>query len=75
MASKQDTKKIAAWKAANVDTIRFEVRKAERLNERIAAAVSAGKAASRQAYLIAAINARLTEDGFPLEEAQENDEP
>lgn len=68
---KQDAAKIRAWKTANVDTIRAEARKGLHLPERIAAAVEAGRAGSRQEYIIGAICERLERDGITGDDSQE----
>ena len=64
MPSKQDTKKIDAWKAQNVDRIVIEPRKDKLLPARLKAAVEAGKATSRQEYIITAIEEALSRDGI-----------
>ena len=68
---KQDPVKIRAWKRENIDTIRAEARKELRLPERIAAAVDAGRASSRQEYIIGAICERLERDGIAGEDPPE----
>ncbi len=64
MPSKQNIEKIGEWKAKNVDRIVFEPRKEKQFPARLAAAIEAGKAASRQEYIIAAVEAALERDGF-----------
>ena len=61
---KQDFAKIAAWQAANIDRIEIKPRKDLHVPERVAAAVAAGCAGSRQDYIITAICERLERDGF-----------
>lgn len=68
MASKQNIEKIGEWKSKNVDRIVFEPRKEKQFPSRLAAAVAAGKAGSRQEYIIAAVEAALATDGFPVED-------
>ena len=68
---KQDAAKIRAWKKAKIDRIIFEARKEMRLPERIAAAVEAGRAGSRQEYIIGAICERLERDGITGDDRQE----
>lgn len=65
MTAKQDAKKIRAWKNANVHRVTIEIRKELDIPNRIAAAVDAGYAASRQDYIIKAVSERLERDGFP----------
>ena len=65
MPSKQNISKIGEWKAGNVDRIVFETRKEKQFPARIAQAVEAGKAKSRQAYIISAVDAALERDGYP----------
>ena len=48
-----------------LDTILFRVQKKVHLPDRIDAAVADGKARSRQAYIISAVEDRLTADGYP----------
>ena len=62
MTSKQDLKKIDEWKAANVDRIVIQPRKALRLPQRLQEAVSRGEAASKQEYIIKAVEAALARD-------------
>lgn len=64
-AKKQDWTKTAAWQAVNVDRIEIKPRKDLHLLDRIAAAVDAGRAGSRQDYIIGAICERLERDGIP----------
>ena len=64
MPSKQNIEKIANWKKENVDVIRMPVRKEYQLPERLDYAVQQGIAASRQAYIIAAVNEKLDRDGI-----------
>ena len=54
-----------AWKRENTDRIQITPRKQLHLPERIAAAVEAGRAGSRQEYIIGAICERLERDGIP----------
>ena len=56
---------IDRWKHEKTDRIQVSSRKEDRLPERIEAAVAAGKAKSRQAYIIAAVKAALERDGIP----------
>ena len=65
MASRQNLKAIDAWQAEHVERITIKPNRAEGLSARIQAAVDAGKAASRQAYIIAAVKAALERDGIP----------
>ena len=74
MANKQNIEKIAAWKKANVTRITIEVRNDSGIADRIAAAVEAGKAASRQAYIVAAVETALAGDGFPAEVSEGSEE-
>lgn len=67
----QNIKRIAEWKKANTERIVLETRKAERLNERLLAAIAAGKATSKQGYILAAVNEALARDGFPRPEVDE----
>lgn len=69
--AKQDAKKINAWKAANITRLNIEVRKDSGILERIQAAVDAGVAKSRQAYIVEAIRAALDRDGIPEVEQEE----
>ena len=62
MPTKQNMAKIDAWKAENVDRIVIQPRKGRRLPERLKEAVEAGKAKSKQEYLISAIEKALQED-------------
>lgn len=64
MPTKQDTAKIDAWKAENVDRIVIQPRKDRRFPDRIRAAVDQGKAASRQEYIIAAVEKALQDDNL-----------
>ena len=66
MASKQNITKIDAWKADNVDRIVIQPRKARKLPERLGKAVEKGLAASKQDYIIKAVEAALERDGEPL---------
>ena len=47
------------------DTIRAQAQKADGIPARLDAAITAGKATSRQAYIIAAIKKQLDADGIP----------
>ncbi len=67
MSSKQNIGKIGEWKAKNVDRIVFEPRKEKQFPARLAAAIAAGKAGSRQEYIIAAVETALARDGFMAE--------
>ena len=49
----------------NYDRIALNTAKAEHIPARIDEAIAAGKAASRQAYIIDAIRQRLDADGIP----------
>lgn len=60
-----------AWKKENTDRIQITPRKDLRLPERIAAAVDAGRAGSRQEYIIGAICERLERDGIAGEDPPE----
>ena len=66
MASKQNITKIDAWKAENLDRIVIQPRKARKLPERLSKAVEKGLAASKQDYIIKAVEAALERDGEPL---------
>jgi hypothetical protein len=68
MLSKQNTKKITEWKAANITRINLEVKKDSGVIERLQSAVDAGLAKSRQAYILEAVKARLDADGIPAVE-------
>ena len=61
----QNIKRIAEWKKANTERIVLESRKDERLNERLLAAIAAGKASSTQGYIPPAVKEALARDGFP----------
>lgn len=63
----QNTQRITAWKRNNVERILLESRKEDRLNERLLAAIAAGKGVSKQRYILAAVNEALARDGFPLQ--------
>ena len=69
---KQDAGKIREWKIRETDRITIEPRKLLQIPARIAAAVEAGRAASRQEYIIRAITEALDRDGIP--EAQQMDD-
>lgn len=66
----QNIQRIAAWKKANTERIVLETRKDERLNERLLAAIAAGKGVSKQGYILTAVNEALARDGFPRPEAE-----
>lgn len=68
---KQDYSKINEWQRANNDRIQVLVNKGKHLPERIQMAVNAGKADSRQKYIIGAIEARLDADGIPEVDTQD----
>ena len=66
MPSKQNLGKIDAWKAQNIDRIVIQPRKERKLPERLTKAVEKGLAASKQEYIIKAVEAALVRDGEPL---------
>ncbi len=70
---KQDAGKIRAWKIKEIDRITIEPRKLLQIPARIAAAVEAGRAASRQDYIIRAITEALDRDGIPEAEQMDDD--
>lgn len=74
MPSKQNIGKINAWKAENVDRIVIQPRKEKRLPERLQAAVSRGKASSKQEYIITAIEEALKRDEIPIGESGKKSE-
>ena len=57
-------KYITDWQREHTDVLTFRVRKEEQLPQRLQQAVDAGKARSRQAYMLDAIRARLDADGI-----------
>ena len=61
----QDIKKITQWQKDCTDRIVIRVKKDKRLPELIQQALDSGHGESRQAYIIAAINAALERDGIP----------
>ena len=63
--TKQNIARINQWKVENVSRINLEFRKDSGILERIQVAVDAGKAKSRQSYIIAAVCAALDRDGIP----------
>lgn len=65
MPSKQNIEKIGEWKAKKVDRIVIEPRKERQFPARLGEAVRRGKAASRQDYIISAVEKALKEDGLP----------
>ena len=65
MPSKQNIQAISKWQEDNTDLVRIRIRKMEHIPERIQLAIDAGKASSRQAYIINAILAALERDGIP----------
>ena len=62
--NKQNLEYIAKWKLENTDRIVIQPRKDVRLPGRIQQAIEAGRAASRQDYIINAVLAALERDGF-----------
>lgn len=62
--AKQDYEKIRKWKSENVTRLYLEVRNNSGLIDRMQAAVDAGKAKSRQAYILKAIASELDRDGI-----------
>jgi len=62
---KQNYENINKWKAEKTDRIQILPRKEEHIPERIQMAIDAGKSASRQAYIIKAIERALENDGIP----------
>ena len=68
--SNRNYSQINEWQRANNDRIQVLVNKGKRLPERIQMAVDAGKAGSRQKYIIEAIEARLIADGIPMPDTQ-----
>ena len=65
MTSKQNTAKIDEWKREKLDRIVIQPRKERKLPERLQKAVDTGKAASRQEYIINAVEGALERDGVP----------
>ena len=63
--AKQNYSAINKWKSENTDRIQILPRKSEHIPERIQLAVDAGKAASRQAYILNSIREALDRDGIP----------
>ena len=63
--SKQNYEKINQWKNDKTDRIQILPRKEEFIPARIQAAIDAGKAGSRQAYILEAIREKLERDGIP----------
>lgn len=72
MSAKQNTKTVQKWMNENTDLIRIHTRKADQIPQRIQQAVDAGKARSRQAYIIEAIQQRLDADGIPAADVSED---
>ena len=64
----QDHKKIAAWQAAHVEHMDIRPRRELQLGRRIARAIDAGLATSRQDYIIGAVCQRLERDGIRITE-------
>lgn len=62
---KENVEKIQQWKKEKVTPMYINVRNDTHLLERIALAVDSGLARSRQAYVLAAIEAALDRDGVP----------
>lgn len=73
---KQNYGAINKWKSENTDRIQILPRKSEHFPERIQLAVEAGKANSRQAYILNAVKQALERDGIPeiVEETVEESE-
>ncbi len=66
MASRQNIQAIDAWQAKNVERITIKPNRSEHISKRIQLAVDAGKAKSRQGYIIQAIKNQLDADGIPI---------
>lgn len=64
MAEKQDWKKINEWQKENTERIVIVAPKKDNLTDNIKQAIDAGKATSRQGYIISAIKTALTNDGI-----------
>ena len=62
--NKQNLEYIAKWKLENTDRIVIQPRKDLDMPDRIRQAIVAGRAASRQDYIINAVLAALERDGF-----------
>ena len=61
------------YRAKSLDRIEVQARKELRFPDRIAAAVEAGRAASRQDYIIRAISEALDRDGIPEAKQMDDD--
>lgn len=71
---KQNYAKIREWQGENTDRIQILARKSDHLPERIQQAIDAGKAKSRQSYIIAAVKDALDRDGIPAPDTQQQPE-
>lgn len=60
----QNYANIKRWQLENTDRIEIKPRKDLRIPDRIQHAIDAGRAASRQDYIINAVLAALERDGF-----------
>lgn len=74
MARKQNIKAIDDWQSANVERILIKPNKRDCLSERIQQAIDAGKAKSRQSYIISAVKDALDRDGIPAPDTQQQPE-
>ena len=65
MSSKQNFRVIDDWQRENVERIVIKPNRKQHISDRIQIAIDRGLAKSRQAYILAAIQKALEEDGIP----------